>query len=383
MAGQRTPARVVPAVLTWWFGVGWLLGWWLLWRLEAPGSMRASRPAPGAAAAEPAAVSIVIPARDEAATVGLLLADLARGRHRPDQVIVVDDESTDGTATVAADAGAQVLPSGGPPPGWTGKTWACWLGARAASGPVLVFLDADVRLAPDALDRLAAEHDRGGGGLLSVQPYHVACRPAEQLSLFFNVVGLMAAGEFTPRRVDARAAFGPCLLCRRVDYLAVGGHAAVPGEVLEDLALARRFAAAGLPVRVAAGRDVIRFRMYPGGLTQLVEGWTKNMAAGAGATAPARLAAVVAWVGAGVAAIILAGGALTGHRPPAGAAAYALFAGQLAWMARRVGRFRWWAVAGFPGPLAFFLSLFACSVVVTRRGRVRWRGRTIAVGRGR
>jgi 4,4'-diaponeurosporenoate glycosyltransferase len=250
-----------------------------------------------------------------------------------------------------------------------------------------VFLDADVRLAPDAIGRLRGELARAGsaGGLVSVQPYHVAERPHEQLSLYFNLVGLMAAGEFTPRRVDARAAFGPCLACRRDDYLTVGGHGAaeVRGAVAEDLALARAFRRAGHTVRVAAGRDVVRFRMYPAGVGQLVEGWTKNMATGAGATSPARLAAVVVWVGAGVAATVVAFGAATGRRPPAGLLAYPLAAGQVAWMARRVGRFRWWAVAGFPGPLAFFLAVFARSVVATWRGKVRWRGRTIAVGRHR
>jgi 4,4'-diaponeurosporenoate glycosyltransferase len=360
-------------VLTWWFGVGWLLGWWLLWRLDAPGSRGAGL--------RTGAVSVVIPARDEAISIGALVADLAQSTHRPAQVIVVDDESTDETAALAAGGGAEVLPSGGPPPAWTGKAWACWRGAQAAVSPVLVFLDADVRLAPDALDRLASEHGRGGGGLLSVQPYHVTDRPHEQLSLFFNLIGLMAAGEFTPRRVDARAAFGPCLVCRRLDYLAIGGHAAVRGQVVEDLALARRFRSAGLPVRVAAGRDVVRFRMYPRGLGQLVEGWTKNMAAGAGATAPLRLVAVVVWVGAGVAASILGLGALAGHRPLIGVTAYALAVAQLTWMTHRVGRFRWWAVAGFPGPLAFFLGLFARSVVAEARGTVSWRGRTIAVGR--
>ena len=151
--------------------------------------------------------------------------------------------------------------------------------------------------------------------------------------------------------------------------------------MVEDLALARRFRQAGLPVRVAAGRDSIRFRMYPAGVGQLIEGWTKNMAAGAGATSLARLVSVVVWIGSGVAATVLAALALAGHRPQIGTAAYGLTAIQLGWMARRAGRFRWWAIAGFPGPLAFFLGVFSRSVVAMARGKVTWRGRTIAVGR--
>jgi 4,4'-diaponeurosporenoate glycosyltransferase len=121
--------------------------------------------------------------------------------------------------------------------------------------------------------------------------------------------------------------------------------------------------------------------MYPGGFGQLVEGWTKNMAAGAGATGPMRRAAVVMWVGAGIAATAMATGAVVGRRPRRHLAAYGLAAGQVAWMARRAGRFRWWAVAGFPGPLAFFVAVFASSVLATARGRVEWRGRSVAVGR--
>ena len=209
-------------MLTWWFGVGWLLGWWLLWRLDPPGSAptgdAARRPEDATLDSTLATVSVIIPARDEEANLGALLGDLDHSLNRPAQVVVVDDESADATAAIAEAGGAALVATGGPPPGWAGKAWACWLGAERAGGRILVFLDADVRLAPGALHRVCTEQGRGGG-LLSVQPYHVTERPYEQLSLYFNLIGLMAAGEFTPRRQQARAAFGPCMVCVRDDYL--------------------------------------------------------------------------------------------------------------------------------------------------------------------
>ena len=80
-------------------------------------------------------------------------------------------------------------------------------------------------------------------------------------------------------------AFGPCLLTSRTDYAAAGGHAAVRGEVLDDVRLAAAYDRAGLPVRCAVGGEAIRMRSYPGGLRQLADGWTKNFASGASAAA--------------------------------------------------------------------------------------------------
>jgi 4,4'-diaponeurosporenoate glycosyltransferase len=106
---------------------GWLAGWWLFRRV--PGLPRSG---PEEAAAK--TVSVVIPARDEAASLPGLLASLAAQTRPPDETIVVDDHSRDDTAAAAAAAGATVLAAPALPPGWTGKAWACWTGARRATG---------------------------------------------------------------------------------------------------------------------------------------------------------------------------------------------------------------------------------------------------------
>ena len=205
----------------------------------------------------------------------------------------MDDGSTDATAAIARAAGARVLTAPRPPEGWLGKPWACHTGHPRRRGERLLFLDADTWLAPDALARLVAAHDAAGSdGLLSVQPFHVVERPYEQLSAVCNTVPILASGIAAIRPPPfGPVAFGPCLLTGAADLAAVGGFAAVAGEVVEDAALAHAYAAAGRRVRCLGGGDAVRFRMYPDGVRSLVEGWTKNLAGGAATgrvAAPAR-----------------------------------------------------------------------------------------------
>ena len=316
-------------------------------------------------------VSVVVPARDEALTLPDLLGSLHGDTA---EVIVVDDSSSDGTADVARAVGATVLAAPTLPAGWTGKTWACATGAAAAAGDVLIFLDADVTLTPGAIDRLALAVSHSGG-LVSVQPFHEMRRPYERLSLFFNLIGMMAVDAFGPLRhhVAASGAFGPVLACRRQDYEAVGGHTAVRSAIIEDVALAHRFRASGRDVQVYGGAGSASFRMYPSGLRALSEGWTKNMAAGAGATRVVTLLVVVAWLSACIeAAFHVASTPLV----------YVAFALQLWWLGRRVGRYGPITALLFPLPLVFFLVVFGRSVIVSRSSRrVRWKGRIVQLER--
>jgi len=355
----------------------WLTGVWLLWHIVR------CRPARVDDARLAASTSVVIPARDEEATLPRLLASLAAQVPAPREVLVVDDASTDATALVARTAGATVVDAGRLPPGWTGKTWACWTGAAAAAGPVLAFLDADTELEPGGLARILGEHEHRGG-LVSVAPDHVTLRPYEWLSAFFNVVAMMGLDAFDPlrRRRAPRGAFGPCLVTTGEDYLAVGGHEAVRGDVVEDVALAHRYTASGRPVTCLGGRGAVRFRMYPAGPAQLVEGWTKNFAGGAGAARPLSFVLISVWLSGCISAPwYLGAAALGGGSLPLTAAGtvYAAYVVQLAWMLGRIGRFGRATAPAYPVVLAFFLVVFARSILLTHvRGQVTWRGRSIA-----
>lgn len=339
-----------------------------------------------------APVSVIIPARDEGATLPALLESLRRLTVDVSEIVVVDDDSQDATASVARTGGAHVLAAGVRPPGWTGKAWACHLGARETTGDLLLFLDADTVLAPDALGGLIELHRRHGG-LVSVQPFHRVVRPYEQLSSYFNVVSLLASGAFARRPARRPMAFGPCLLTSRADYERTGGHAAVRGEILDDVQLAGAYSRAGLPVRCAVGGQSIRMRSYPGGIRQLAAGWTKNFAAGASAADPTAALATVLWlsvhhavaIGVGlslVEAMTGWGGPLTHGQPVLWAIAWVGIAWQLRSILRRIGSFRWWTWALFPVPLLAFDVLFARSAALTAvRRSVPWRGREVDLRR--
>lgn len=358
---------------------GWVAAWWL-WgrpRLVAPPSDTVAPDRP--------ATTVIIPARDEAAVLPLLLADLEGWAGPGRRIIVVDDHSTDGTGALArAHLGVEVLDAPALPTGWAGKSWACHVGAQAAApgdDDALVFVDADVRLDHAGIDAAVDTLERTGG-LVSVQPHHQTERPYEQLSLYPGIVGLMGTGAGQPERTPA-GAFGPVLATSGRDYAAIGGHAAVRHELAEDVALGLRYREAGLPVHIFLGGSLVRFRMYPGGLGQLVEGWTKNMAIGAGAVARHRTALVAAWIAAsGSAAMslpLVPGNAAV----PAGIglAIYALYVLQIGLIGRRIGTFGWATALAYPIALVTFMALFFRSAwrLHVRRS-VRWRGRTIGLG---
>ena len=345
------------------------IGCWLLWSVRG---LRGAVP-------RPVSVSVVVPARDEQASIGVLLGSLPAGT----DVVVVDDQSSDATADLAAAAGARVVPAGEPPEGWVGKSWACARGADATTGDVLVFADADVGFAEGALAAVVGEVD-AAGGLVSVQPFHRPGRAVERFAQLFNIVGFAGTDAGSPlgRIAGARGAFGPVLATRRAHYRAVGGHAAVRGSIVEDMALADRYRAVGLPVTVRAGRDDIWFRMYPDGLRQLVEGFTKNIAAGAGGVRRTTALLVVAWltllVQASVAPVrtLAAGG---GGESAAAGGLYLLVAAQVWWMGRRLGRFGTLTSLAFPVSTVLFLVVFTRSAWAVARGSVRWRGRRVAL----
>jgi 4,4'-diaponeurosporenoate glycosyltransferase len=351
-------------------GAAWLLGWYLCFRVH--GVPYAPEPGPTATR-----VAVVIPARDEELNLPTVLGGLASQTDEPHEVIVVDDGSSDATAAVAAARGAEVLTGAPLPAGWTGKPWALYQGVRAAQAPVVVCLDADVDPSPHLLARLAhvwAER----GGLVSVQPYHEMQRWWERAAAFFNLVAVMGVGLASPgtARARGRAAFGPCLIAPRDALLTHLDHRSVRRAILEDVALARRFVAASQPVRSYAGGDLVAFHMYdrPGAL---VEGFTKNFAAGATTTPNPRLVAIVIWVSAALAAGLAA---LTGNG--VWLLVYAAYALQCFVMLRQLGNFGVVAAALYPLLALVFVGLFAVSVVLNLRGQVRWKGRTVPLRGG-
>jgi glycosyltransferase involved in cell wall biosynthesis len=351
--------------------VRWLLGWFLCLRMPV---------LPAGEVGGSTGVSVLIPARNEEGTLPHLLAALARQSFRPLEVIVIDDHSSDGTAEVARQAGAplgvKVIQPPPLPQGWCGKPWALHNGVRASRGEVLVFLDADTEPEPDFLASLLAAHQEQGG-LVSVQPYHRTEKAYEQLSVLFNLVGLMAV----PLGAGVGVAFGPAMATGRSDYERIGGHEAVADKVVEDWFLAHRYQQAGLPVSAWIGGERIAYRMYPGGLRDMVVGFDKNFATAAGEVPGLRMVAVLLWLSGLFWAAWCLPAVLLGW-PLLGAATlapnlllYGAFALQMLVITRRVGRFSWINLV-FPVPVLFFLAVFLLAILNLERGRVSWKGRT-------
>jgi 4,4'-diaponeurosporenoate glycosyltransferase len=320
-------------------------------------------------------LSIIIPARNEENNLPNLLRSLATQSVRPKEIIVVDDASTDRTTEIARQNGSRVITAAPLPDGWRGKTWACQQGAQAASGQLLLFLDADTWFEPDGLARVLAEFPAGGSGALSVAPYHKIHDFHEQFSAFFNLIMLAGTGAFTllGNRYPQRGLLGQFLLIDRATYQSVGGHASVKGRILENVWLAKQLQAARVPMNCCSGRGVFSFRMYPEGWRQLVEGWTKGFASGAGQTPRPILLMIIAWLGGIFFAPI---GIFTQAAPLLWLAVYGLCAAQVSWLLRRAGTFHWLTGIFYPLLGLFFLTVFARSIL--RSGKtINWKGRAI------
>jgi Glycosyltransferase like family 2 len=219
-----------------------------------------------------ALVSILIPARDEEANIEACLRAALASRGVPVEVLVMDDGSRDATPAIvrrlaATDARLRALSAPPLPPGWTGKVHACARLAEAAQGTHLLFLDADVRFAPDAAAALAAHAGRRRNlAMVSGVPRQVICTLGEALTvpaINLLLLGyLPGGGRVSTRRPSMAAACGQMVLCERAAYRAIGGHGSVRGVLHEGLALARRFREAGHRTEMVDGAPLAACRMY-------------------------------------------------------------------------------------------------------------------------
>ena len=226
-------------------------------------------------------VSVIVPARNEEASLGACLESLVTQAGVAFEIVVVDDHSTDRTAEIARSfAGVRVMEAGELPGGWTGKNNAVAFGARESRGAWLLFTDADTVHLPGSLARALAEAKEHKVEMLSYSPEQIAVTFWEMAIL--PAVFAELAKEYPPSKVSdpaspIAAANGQYILIWREAYEAIGRHAAVSGDILEDVALAKRVKAAGRRLRFRYGADAVRTRMYRN-FAQLREGWTKNLA---------------------------------------------------------------------------------------------------------
>ena len=241
--------------------------------------------------AEPPSVCLCIPVRDEAAEVGAALDSWLAQDYPRLTILVVDDGSTDGsTALLQARAAARperlrVLRNDHLPPGWLGKNHALDLATRqpeAEGADWLLFVDADVQAAPTLLSRAMAHAlERAPTDILALVPAVDAVTPGERIILPLAASAFLLAvppHQVPNPRHPAFCGVGAFTVVRRAAYDAVGGHAAVPLEAIDDMMLARRVKGAGFVNRVARGGPDLHLRMYHG-LWELIRAMRKNAAA--------------------------------------------------------------------------------------------------------
>jgi glycosyltransferase involved in cell wall biosynthesis len=330
-------------------------------------------------------VSAIVPARNEEATIAAALESLA-AQPEITEIIVIDDQSTDGTASQldqlsSRHAQLRVLKTHELPAGWVGKNYAVSLGAAQATGDWLLFTDADGVHLPGSTARAVADAEATGAGLVSYSPEQETHTWWEKSLIPFVYTRL--AQKFSYAAVNdpdslAAAASGQYLLIRREDYVRIGGHVAVAGEVLEDVALARLAKQAGIRLHFASGHGIIRVRMYRT-FGAMWQGWTKNLyplMAGAPRAVGRELRGVVPWI-----PLLLL--LLTPLHLILGVLGIVLLAGRHAAYAATLRRNR------FPAALALYylpgVALYATALLASERrymrGSVTWKGREYPVSR--
>lgn len=250
-------------------------------------------------------ITAIVPARNEELVVAICVRALAL-QTEVAEIVVVNDQSTDRTAEIVRAMTAEVpqvrlLETTEVPPGWVGKNHAVWLGALEATSPWLLFTDADAEVLPGGAIRALQVAKETGAALVSFSPEQVTGSWYEKSLIPFvycRLAKYFSYGAVNDPQSKAAAANGQFLMIRRDAYEAIGGHASVAGEVLEDVALAARAKSAGYRIWFGPGRGLVRVRMYHS-FGAMWEGWKKNLyllIGGRPAAVYRELAAVVPWI---------------------------------------------------------------------------------------
>lgn len=332
-------------------------------------------------------VSAIVPARNEEATIDAAVESLAL---QPEiiEIIVINDQSTDGTSAKLAQLSAKypqlhVIETQALPPGWVGKNYAVSLGAAQATGDWLLFTDADGVHLPGSTAHALADAAETRADLVSYSPEQETRTWWERALIPFIYTRL--AQKFSYDAVNdpsspAAAASGQYLMIRRQDYERIGGHAAVAGEVLEDVALALIAKHSGMRLHFASGHGIMRVRMYRT-FGAMWEGWTKNLyslmcrtADGKSRSASRELFGVIPWI-----PLLLL--LFTAAHLTLGLVGLGLLAGRHAAYAATLRRNR------FPAGVALYympaVALYAAALMTSelryQRGTVTWKGRDYSV----
>ena len=350
---------------------------------------RAPRPALGAC---PAGVSVLVPARDEARVIGRLAAAVLANRDVDLELVILDDDSQDETAAIVSalavtDPRVRLLRGQPLPTGWCGKQHACWQLAQAARHDLLVFLDADVTLEPDALARTVAFLETRGVDLASGFPHQETGCLLDWLLLPLIHFVLLGYLPLAIARIDNRpglaAGCGQLFITRREAYRACGGHAAIKASLHDGIKLPRAYRAAGLSSDLFDAGDIARCRMY-GTNREVLRGLGKN--ATEGIAAPGSILPFTLLLAGGqiLPALLLGSGLAAGWEGwPTWGVAMALAAAAAAWAPRLLAVYRFGhsltSALVHPLGVAVFLGIQWTALIRRSLGlKTSWRGRALS-----
>lgn len=351
-------------------------------------NLRAFAPPPSADESNDTLVSICIPCRNEESNAEAVVESVLASNHGAIEVLVYNDDSTDGTGEILARLAERhdrlnVVASQPLPTGWVGKQHACHRLAQVAKGEWMLFLDADVRLEPDAIGRALAFAGTSRASLVSTFPRQITGTLGEALivpMMFYLLVGYLPFSRM--RRTlspSASAACGQFLMVERGAYEACGGHAAIRDSMHDGVKLPRIFRRAGHKTDLFDGTALCRVRMYTG-FAQTWHGFAKNAFEGLGSLgllvfltmlhvavhiAPWLLLPLVLFGGGSALAATLA------------ASAVGLQVAQRVVLARRFGQALTLAVV-HPVSIAMLTLIQWHSYILHRRAGRTWKGRTLA-----
>lgn len=231
-------------------------------------------------------ISVLIPARNEESNIEKCIRGAIRQDYQNKEIIVLDDQSTDNTYTIASSFkpnNINILKGSELPQDWLGKNWACHQLAKQANGEYLLFIDADVVLKPEVISSAIFELEKSNSTLLSIFPTQIIKSFGEYL-----IVPLMnwLLLTFLPLRFVYNspssafvAANGQFMLWKKDDYVKIGGHERVKGKVVEDMELARLAKQNKLNVKTFLGGELVFCRMY-NSFSDSYNGFQKNFYAG-------------------------------------------------------------------------------------------------------
>lgn len=331
-------------------------------------------------------VSVLIPARNEEKNIKQAVNSVRAQVGISDiEILVLDDASSDSTAQIVADIATQdprvrlIHGDESIPAGWQGKQFACHRLSLQATGSILVFVDADVELEPNAIAACAQLLRKEELALVAPYPHQVAHGALERLVqplVVWSWVATLPVGVAEKSlRPSLSAANGQLLVFDSASYRSAGGHETVRDVVLEDIALMRALKTAGYHCATVNGSQIAQCRMYES-TEQVIDGYTKSLWSAFGS--PAGSIAVNSLIAMTYIAPAIA--MVTGSKKSTraiGAVGYLAGVASRAMVAKKFGNPVVPDALGHPVSIAAFIGLNALSWSRHVRGVNTWKGRTL------